>query len=160
VERNAAVKFLCDFLAESTIIFPLESADKWSAIEACIRTIPQIVSGTIPFDAALASIRAREEAEQPTMMEGGVAIPHGILPDPAPLMCALGVSPGGFPYNSAGTRAYVMFVLLGSVSTRRDYLGVLAQIARHFRGPVLKDKILGAASRAEILSLIRQAENV
>jgi mannitol/fructose-specific phosphotransferase system IIA component (Ntr-type) len=104
------------------------------------------------------SIQEREREEQSTMLENGVAIPHGILPDPAPLVCAMGVSPEGLSYGLEGERANIVFTILGSLCVRKDYLGILARIARHFRGPDLKDKILSAPSAEEILNLIRSAE--
>lgn len=152
------MKLLCDLLSEGAVVYPLNQREKWPAIEACLRALPQISSQTIRFEEALMSIQERERDEQSTMLENGVAIPHGILPDPAPLMCALGVSPEGISYGQEGEKAQIVFTILGSLCVRKDYLGILARIARHFRGPELKDKILSAPSAGDILELIRSAE--
>lgn len=154
------MKLLCDLLSEGAVICPLSESEKWAAIERCIRAIPAISSGDIPFEQALESIREREREEQTTMLENGVAIPHGILPDPAPLVCALGVSSDGVSYGPNGEKAQLLFSILGSRSVRRDYLGCLAHIARLFRGPELKEKILAAGDEVEALRLIREAERV
>ena len=160
VERKNNVKLLCDLLSEGAVLCPLSEKEKWAAIEACLRAHPRISSGAITFEESLSSIREREKEEQTTMLENGVAIPHGILPDPAPLLCMLGVSPEGVLYSSVGEKAHIIFTILGSRSVRRDYLGVLAQIARLFRGPDLKEKILKAKTPDEVLNLLREAERL
>jgi len=152
------VKQLCDLLSEGSVLCPLEAEDKWGGIESCLRSLPQIAARTLDFDEALEAVKERESQEQGTILEGGVAIPHGILPDPAPLVCGLGISPKGIPYSPTGEKAQILFLILGSRSVRKDYLGVLAQIARLFRGPELKEKILAARSAEEVLTLIKEAE--
>ena len=152
------MKLLCDLLSEEAIVYPLEETGKWAAIEKCLRALPRIASGEIEFEKALESIRERETQEQTTLLENEVAIPHGILPDPMPLVCGMGISPDGIAYGPGGEKARIMFSILGSLSVRRDYLGVLAQIARLFRKSDFKEKILQAESSREVLRLIQEAE--
>jgi mannitol/fructose-specific phosphotransferase system IIA component (Ntr-type) len=159
-ERKSNVKHLCEVLAEGAVICPLVEKGKWEAIEKCVRALPRVSSGELEFDLVMKSIREREEQEATTLWEKGVCVPHGILPDPEPLVCVLGVSTEGVDYNSKGEKGHVMFVILGSVSVRRGYLGVLAQIARLFRSGELGEKILKLSTPGEILDLIREAERV
>ncbi len=151
------MNLLCDFLPLGAITCPLSETQKWKAIEKCLAFLPEISKGKIALKNAMSSIREREEKES-TLLENGVAIPHGIMPDPTPLLCALGVSSDGVSYGSAGEKANIIFVIIGSLSVRKDYLGIIAQIARLFRRKELRKKILVATTPDEVLRLIRSAE--
>lgn len=153
------MKLLSELLAEGIILCPLEETEKWAAIEGCVQPLPQVASRKIDFSAAMAAIRERETQEHSTMLDNGVAITHGILPDPAPLAGALGVSRSGVSYGVGARKAGLMFIILGSRSVRREYLGILAQIARLFRGQDLKNKIMQAKTPGDVLQLIRDAES-
>ena len=149
---------LYEALEEGAVVFPLSSRDKWEAIEECLKALPQVKSGEMDFDEALKSIREREDSPESTMLDNNVAIPHGIMPDPSPLVCALGIHPEGVVYNEKGDKAQLMIVMLGSMSVRKSYFAILAQIARHFRSPELKEKLLEAGSANEVIELIKEAE--
>lgn len=157
--RENFVKLLSELLAEGVILCPLEETEKWAAIEECVQALPHVASRKIDFASAMAAIREREAQEHSTILDNGVAIPYGILPDPAPLAGALGVSPVGVSYGVGARKAGLIFVIVGSRSVRREYLGILAQIARLFRGLDLKNKIMQAKLPGDVLQLIRDAEN-
>ena len=152
------MKLLSDLLEKGAILCPLDEVEKWAAIEMCVRSLPQVASKVVSYDDAMTAIRQREAQEQSTMLGNGVAIPHGILPDPAPLVGALGVSHTGVAYDVGGKKATLLFIILGSHSVRKDYLGVLAQIARLFRSKDLRGKVIQAKTPEEALAIIREAE--
>lgn len=150
---------LYEALEEGAVIYPLTTTDKWGAIEECLRALPQVKSGDLKLEEALSSIREREDSPESTMLDNNVAIPHGIMPDPAPLVCALGIHPEGVLYDEEGNRAQLLIVMIGSLSVRKSYFAILAQIARHFRSSEFKERLLEASSGEQVIELIKEAEN-
>lgn len=152
------MKLMHEFLSNGAVICPMEETGKWPAIEASLKALPKVAEEEIKFEDALDSIKERERQEAATLLENDVAIPHGILPDPTPVMCTLAVSPQGITYGNNREKAKIMFTILGSQGRRREYLGLLAQIARLFRGRELKESILAASSPEEVIRIIRETE--
>lgn len=81
-------------------------------------------------DELLASVLARED-QGSTCLGGGLAVPHGILPEGEPMVGVMALTQSGLGFETPDGRPVHCMVLLGTASDERDrHLQVLAALAR------------------------------
>ncbi|MFW5643921.1 MAG: NAD/NADP octopine/nopaline dehydrogenase family protein [Alkalispirochaeta sp.] len=127
-------------------------------IDALVRRI----AGARQFDAepVLEDIRSRE-ASGPTLIphdSRGVAIPHAFSPGCKQLMVGIAVIPGGIVWHGTGSRADLVFLVLGPPQTHELYLKVLSRIAVLCRKRGFLTALLKQSSAGDVLDLIQRME--
>jgi len=122
---------LIDFIQEENIATDLEA----DSIEQVIEKLVALLVRSHHIKASevkdlLASVLAREE-EMSTALGGGLAVPHGTLPDGAKMVGVMGLSRAGLNVPTPDGRPLHCIVLLATPPEERDrHLQVLGTLAR------------------------------
>jgi PTS system fructose-specific IIC component len=148
---------LSSILSEDLIHINLRARRKKRALQEVVRFLSGRHSG-LDSHKLLDAILAREEIE-PTGIGCGIAIPHGITDAVKVLTCALAVSRKGVKYGSVDREpVHLIFVVIAPEARNVPYLALLASICRTFNDERLRDAVINAKSPAEVMEIIREAE--
>ena len=122
---------LIDFLQEEHILTDFAAESKEAAIERLVDLLIRTHGlRDVNRDELLASVLARE-AQGSTCLGGGLAVPHGILPEGEPMVGVMALTQSGLGFETPDGRPVHCMVLLGTASDERDrHLQVLAALAR------------------------------
>lgn len=106
-------------------------------------------------DQLSAALEAREELGS-TGIGDGAAIPHARISGVEQSILVLGRSSKGVTYNARDSRPVHLFLLLLTPTTSSTpYLSHLAELARFFRDPQTRSRLLQAESREEIQEILQ-----
>ena len=151
---------LVDILAEDRVDIARDLPEKGSALAEMARLLTRgIPSGD---ESKVLEVLREREALQSTGIGDGVAIPHGFLNELTMQVAALLIVPNGVPFDAIDARPAT--IVVGVVGPRRgahaqlEHLKILAQISKALRQPMLRERILSAASAGEAYDVIRSAE--
>lgn len=124
-------------------VVELQSDDLRGALEEMLGALGAKMSDLRPGD-ILGRLLERENTIT-TFLGNGVALPHVRLKMRRPYVIAVGRSKRGIPYNSLNgvEQVHLLILMLASEQTR-DYLQVLASIARFVRERELVDALVSA----------------
>lgn len=148
---------LVDLLTPARIRVPLTARDKPGILRELIETALGGSDGPVMED-ALAAVLERE-AQFPTGIGYGVAVPHGktaCLPD---LKVAAGTAAAPVPYETVdGQPVRVFFLLVGPESAAGSHVKLLSRIARLVRREPFRDRLLQARDPEEFYRYVCEAE--
>jgi diadenylate cyclase len=142
-----------DYLDADHIVF-LRSRTKRAALQELVAAACRSIPAVDPR-AAFAAVWERE-AVVSSWVASGIAIPHGRLQGLPRPHVVIGRSPRGIDFDAVdGRPVHILVLILGEVADPDLHLQVLASAARLFRSEAVRDRILEARSRKEVLTLIR-----
>lgn len=107
------------------------------------------------------AVRVLEEREEKmsTGVGNGIGLHHGKLPEAATSLLALGISRKGIDYDSLdGAPVYIVITIFANPDNPAQHIEVLAEISRLFAIPEFAQRIRGARSADEVLSIIAAQE--
>ena len=152
VEETKEVDFR-ETLAKSQVRLHLESGTKLGIIREMVRMM--VDSGAIDDPAGIEAAILERENKMSTGMQQGVALPHGKTDAVSELVTAVGLKKEGVDFGSLDGEPSKIFIMTVS---RRDSTGphiqFLAEISKVLNNPVLREKILAATSRDEVLKIL------
>ena len=152
---------LIDFLQEEQILTDFNAETKELAIARLVDLLIHThgLRG-VDRDALLASVLDRE-AQGSTCLGGGLAVPHGILPEGEPMVGVMALSRRGLGFDTPDGRPVHCMVLLGTASDERDrHLQVLAALARTVGAdPAFQDQLFDSKSAAHAYELLHGEES-
>lgn len=94
-----------------------------------------------------------------TGIGGGIGIPHGKLKDLDSLVLGFGLSRKGVDFESMdGRPTYIFFLLVTPENSTGLHLKLLARISRILKNEPFRERLLNAANRDEILSIIQEED--
>ncbi|CAM9451183.1 unnamed protein product [Discosporangium mesarthrocarpum] len=152
---------LIDFLQEEQILTEFRSPSKEQAIG---RLVDHLLRSAglrgVDREALLASVLDRE-AQGSTCLGGGLAVPHGILPEGEPMVGVMALSREGLPFETPDGRPVHCMVLLGtSPDERNRHLQVLAALARTVGSdPAFQEQLFDSKSPAHAYELLHGEES-
>jgi mannitol/fructose-specific phosphotransferase system IIA component (Ntr-type) len=149
---------LSHLLTPQRIRVPLTAADK----AAVIRELIDVVAEGSPTSAE-DLLQAVEEREQvlSTGIGHGVAIPHGRSGRLTDLRMSAGVAPHPIEFGSLdGAPVRLVFLLVGPESEAGAHVKALSRITRLVRQPLVRERLIGAATGEEFHRYLREAEGV
>jgi PTS system fructose-specific IIC component len=152
---------LIDFLQEENIVTDFRARTKQEAIEKLVDLL--ITShhlNTTRREELLQSVLEREE-EGSTCLGGGLAVPHGIVPEAHPMVGVMALSREGLELETPDHRPVHCMVLLGTAEAERDrHLQVLASLARTVGIDVaFQEQLFNAKSAAHAYELLHGEES-
>ena len=148
---------LSDIIAETAIDTDLRAADKIEAFAGLGRLLARALPETDP--GRITSLLTDRESLASTGVGNGVAIPHGKMPGLDRIVGALGLIPGGVPFDAVDGQPVTIFVaLLAPVDATTDHLKTLARVSLLLKDPGFRERLLGATSAVEALEIIAQEE--
>lgn len=150
---------LTELLREDLIKVGLEAENKQEAISELIDLLVQ--QHEIPYSQRDNILEAviHSETALGSGMECGVAVPHGQSERVEDLLCALGTSRNGVPFESRDGRNANIVVLL--VAPKRNFAGeirALHGIAHLLENKNMCNRITSATTPAALYAIIKESE--
>ena len=146
-----------DFLCDKCIIPDLNTKSKEEALANLAKRVAEI-EPALDQDAVLSVLNEREQLGS-TGIGGGVAIPHGKLPELDHMLILVGRSPGGIPFDAMDHRpVHIMFLLLAPDKLATPYLKLLAQVSRVLKTQEVHQRIMEASDAPSIQKVIKEID--
>ena len=147
---------ILDVLHEETILVDLQAKDKKGILEELVAPVAEF-SNVNQED--LVKVLLERERLGSTGIGGGIGIPHGKMKDLESLVLGFGLSRKGVDFESLdGKPAHIFFLLVTPENSTGLHLKLLARISRILKNEPFKDRLLGAADRDEIFSIIKEED--
>ena len=147
---------ILDVLHKEAILVNLEAQDKKGILEELVAPVARI-SGVNHKD--LVRVLMERERLGSTGIGGGIGIPHGKLNDLKSLVLGFGLSRQGIDFESIdGKPTHIFFLLVAPEDSTGLHLKVLAQVSRALKNELFKERLLNAADRDEIVSVIEEED--
>ena len=148
---------IIDILPEALVIPTLKGRTK----EEVLRELSSAMAAQHPeIDAGrLVEVLWERERLGSTAIGDGIAIPHGKLPGLTGVIGAFGRHVAGVDFDSLdGSPTHLFFLLVAPEDSVGQHLKALARVSRLLKDRAFRDKLIGAADRAEIFRLIREED--
>ena len=147
---------IAEFLREDLILPDLTATDKPGVLrELCVAL--GRVHGLDP--GRLTEVLLEREKLGSTGVGEGVAIPHGKLPGLNGVIGAFGRHVAGVDFDSLdGSPTHLFFLLVAPEDSVGQHLKALARVSRLLKDRAFREKLIGAADRAELFRLIREED--
>ena len=152
---------LIDFLQEEHIVTDFVAPTKERAISQLVDLLLRSHSMRgVDRETLLASVIERE-AQGSTCLGGGLAVPHGILPEGEAMVGVMALSERGLAFDTPDERPVHCIVLLATVPGERDrHLQVLAALARTIgTDRAFQDQLFQSESPAHAYELLHGEES-
>ena len=140
-------------LTVETICLDLKGATKDAILAEMVDLLT--ASGCIrDRDAVLKAVTDREK-RMSTGMQNGIAIPHGKTESVDCLVAALGIKKDGVDFGALDGQPSHIFVMTVSPDSRTGpHIQFLAEISRPLNDPTVRNRLMAATSREEVLHLL------
>ena len=137
-------------LSPDLVFTDLEAEDKDGLITEMVDRL--VARGLLnDRESALEAVRERE-AKMSTGMQNGIAIPHGKTGTVEQLVAAVGVKPEGIDFDSLdGRPARIIIMTLSPADRTGPHIQFIAEVGRLLSRAEVREAILSARSRGEIL---------
>jgi mannitol/fructose-specific phosphotransferase system IIA component (Ntr-type) len=146
-------------LSPAAIDLDLKSAGRDAVLAELVNLIPQLANQPVARQTLLRALHEREQLYS-TGIGDGIALPHarnalvGLVDEP---IIVFGRHHEGIPYGAIDSAPAKLFFLL-IAPTVTQHLALLARLSRILRDPKLRQGLLAAQTREEVVSLIQNAE--
>ena len=151
---------LLDFIHEENIQVNFSAPDMESAIDQLVDLLISSHHLTNVDPGELKQSVLERERQVSTCLGGGLAVPHGILPEGVPMVGVMGLSKAGLDFGAPDNKPVRCLVLLATPpGDRRRHLEVLATLARIVgTDPVVGERLIGAKSAAHAYDILHGEE--
>ncbi len=147
---------LADLLDPSRIKVPIEARERTAAVRELARLVAPAGDGEV--DEIVRAVEERE-AQLPTGIGHGVAIPHGKSASLGHLVVAAGVAREPIPFGpSDETPVRILFLLVGPESESAAHVQAIGRIARLTGRADVRRRLLNVTTSKEFLRIVRSAE--
>ena len=111
-------------------------------------------------DEFIEKIKVREQIES-TAIGNGIAIPHARSSSVKKLAVAFGKSKDGVDFDSADEKpVYLFFMIAAPENAHKEYLQAVAKVARFLKCNGIKEKLLTANSKEDVIKIISEFDNI
>lgn len=151
--RRKKPALFTDFLRAKAFINPLRAGLRDDAI----RELSAAVCASAGIDAAAieSAVLSREET-MPTGLGRGLAAPHARIEKLVQPIVGVGISESGVDFDAAdGRPANLIFLLLTPAEADGAQMEIMADIARTFKNPEVREASLQAGTYTEFLALLK-----
>ncbi len=147
---------LSEILHKDAIVNELQSKDKQGVLKELSQAAAKVSQAT--HDEILGVLEERESLGS-TGIGGGIAIPHGKLPDMDSVILGLGISRTGVEYDSLDNKpVHIFFVILTPEDSTGGHLKVLAQVSKLLKQEQFKTDLLQTRTSEDIFDIICQQD--
>jgi PTS system nitrogen regulatory IIA component len=147
---------ILDVLPREAVLHDLKARDKKGVLEELVAPIASI---TELDPEKLVRVLMEREHLGSTGIGGGIGIPHGKLKDLEQLVLGFGLSRSGVDFESMdGRPTHIFFLLVTPENSTGLHLKLLARISKILKHDPFKQRLLGAADREEIYTIIQEED--
>ena len=144
---------LSDYVKGENIIIDFKGDDKNTLIKEMSEVLT-VSGGVIGKEEFIEGIMKREEIES-TAIGNGVAIPHTRGEFCKQLTISIAKIKEGIDFNAIDEKpVYLVFMIAAPAEAKKEYLQVIAKIARFLKSENNKKKILDANTKDDVLQVI------
>jgi mannitol/fructose-specific phosphotransferase system IIA component (Ntr-type) len=150
------MKKLYELMSEKKVVLDFRAGSKKEAMERLIDP----VAGGAAKTAILASLMEREELGT-TGIGFGVAVPHVRQDSITEPVVVFGRSAKPLDFDAMdGAPCSLFFLVMGPVKSdaQESYLHAMAKISRLMRQPQNRERLMKAASVADVMTVVREGE--
>lgn len=145
-----------EILRSQNVIADLKSKTR----DEVLKELLEPVAGQIPVPKEkLVQALIDREDQSPTAISGGVAVPHGRIPELDEFILVVGKSKSGIAFGARSGLTMIFFMLMAPVNSTTSHLKILARIARLCRNPGFRDEIMAVASKKDIYEIIIKGDD-
>jgi mannitol/fructose-specific phosphotransferase system IIA component (Ntr-type) len=149
---------LSQLLTPQRIRVPLTAADKASVIRELVDAV--VEGSSLSTDDLLQAVQEREQVLS-TGIGHGVAIPHGRSGRLTDLRVSAGVARQPIEFGSIdGAPVRLVFLLVAPESEAGAHVKALSRITRLVRQPLVRERLIGAATGEDFHRYLREAEGL
>ncbi len=146
-----------DLLIEKNIIPDLSASEKRGLLDEMVEVIVSNEK-SLGRDELLEILLEREQLGS-TGIGHGVAIPHGKISGLKQIIVSFGRSKRGIDFQSMDEEpVHLFFMIIAPENSTAAHLKVLSNISRILKDSAMRKKLLKAASREDIYSIIIEAD--
>ncbi|MFT4708978.1 MAG: PTS system fructose-specific IIC component [Bacteroidia bacterium] len=151
---------LLDFIHEENIQVNFNAPDMEDAIDQLVRLLISSHHLTNVSPEELKASVLEREAQMSTCLGGGLAVPHGILPDNVPMVGVMALSKTGLDFGAPDGKPVRCLVLLATPpGERKRHLEVLATLAKIIGiDPLIGERLINAKSAAHAYEILHGEE--
>jgi len=143
---------LADYLRRDLLTTSVAGATKEQVIRELIGLLDS--QGLLSDKAEAERIVLQREAEMPTGMGSGLAIPHGRTDVVSDLVCAIGIKAEGLDFGAAdGLPTQIVVLVLTPISGADPYVQFVATVVSALDGD-RHDKAIGARTPQELYEIL------
>jgi PTS system nitrogen regulatory IIA component len=136
------------------LVLEIDVADQRGLFEKLMHRIVQL-EPKVPRDATVAELLERERAF-PTALGHGIAVPHAYVKALNWRLCAVARIPGGLEFGAPdGQKIRLAFLLLSPQGDPEGHLATMAEIARMVSDQSMRDRLLNAPTREDMMMCLR-----
>ena len=152
---------LLDFIQEENIVVDFEAPTKEEAIAQLVDVMATSHHLSAAERELLLETTLAREAQASTAFGGGLAVPHGFIPEGQGMVGVMGISSRGLHFETPDGEPVHCMVLLGTAESERDrHLQVLAALARTIGvDPAFQAQLFHAGSAAHASELLHGEES-
>lgn len=148
---------ILEVLDKEAILIELKSDDKKGVLEELVTPAANIAG--VSHEEVMRVLLEREQLGSTGIGEG-IGIPHGKLKGLKSLVLGFGLSRKGVDFESIdGKPTHIFFLLVTPENSTGIHLKLLARISRILKNDLFREKLLGAVSSDEILSIIKEEDD-
>jgi len=149
---------LLDYIEPHYITEALTATTREGVLRELSRPLVQDLTNSL--QEKVIEILLKREELQSTAVGGGIAIPHGKIPEFPRIRIGVGIHPSGVEFRAVDRRPVTLFfLLLAPPQESALYLQLLGLIARLIRSQEVRGNLVGARTRQEILDILSGAES-
>ena len=147
---------IVEALNKEAIVDDLASRDKKGVIEELAAPVARIAN--VKTEDLIRVLMERERLGS-TGIGGGIGIPHGKFKDLSSLVLGFGLSRKGVNFESMdGRPTHIFFLLVTPENSTGLHLKLLARISRILKNEPFKERLLNAADKEDIYTIIREED--
>jgi len=144
---------LTSLLSTDTVCMRLHGHTKTEILDELIDMLAK--AGKLINPTAFKEAILQREAEFPTGLENGIAIPHARTDAVGAPAIALGIAPGGVEYGSLDNQpSRIFFLIAETEAVAEEHLEILAALTRHMQKSSYIQGLLQAGSASELIHLL------
>lgn len=144
---------LTNLLSPETVSLRLHGRTKSEILDELVDLLTR--AGKLANPAEFKAAILKREAEFPTGLENGIAIPHARTDAVKSPAIALGIAPGGIEYGSLDNQpSRIFFLIAETEAIAEEHLEILASLTRHMQESQYIQGLLQAGSPIELIHLL------
>ncbi|NIA22574.1 MAG: PTS transporter subunit EIIA [Proteobacteria bacterium] len=145
---------LLSYMSDELVVTEIKGKNKNDVIEELVDVFDK--AGVLDNKKNFLSAIVKRENVETTAIGKGIAIPHGRSEDVKKMAILFARSKEGINFRSLDKKPVnIIFMIAAPLNVNKEYLQTIARIARLLRHEDIKEQLINAAGKEEILNIIK-----